>query len=287
MPHLTSYVEADLYEPVNDFCFGNDLVLFARPRYFGGTALSPMFMPLEDGREGTLRTLNVRNFPLSDALRVEMTCAHEKYVAFGHRNGQVSLIDLRESSTTCSIFQHLSSGGSATDLGFLKSATQLLVKRSFGTCQLHDLRLTSSNKTSSSVVLNLSVPKDDILETLSAHCNGFAVDPVDEQTLVSPYINSQHDACLGVWSLGTGARVGSQVLARNPDRDVLYTEICQKTTPAFVSTRKKKDSSFGVWLKCGRFSHSKSKINAKFGSLHHITLPGSWQQESQEALTNS
>ena len=100
LPHATSYVEAPLYEPVHDFCFGTDLVLFACPRFVGNATLTPLFLPLEG--DGALRQLNVRNFPQSDALRVEMTCAssQEKYVAFGHRNGQVSLLDLRQSHTT-------------------------------------------------------------------------------------------------------------------------------------------------------------------------------------------
>jgi hypothetical protein len=240
-------------------------------------------MPLEDGREGALRTLNVQNFPQSDALRVEMTCDKEnKYVAFGHRNGQVSLLDLRQSHTCSNILQHLeddsSHGGSATDLKFLSSCRQLLVKRSFGSCQLHDLRMTTTTttktKTRNSVIYNLTVPKDDIHPTLSANSNGFAVDP-REQALLAPYINAQHEACLGMWSLGTGIMVGSKLLAPNPERNVIHTEVCQRTTPAFSRAGKMDKSSFGVWLKCGPFSES--KINSKFGSLHHVTFPGSWK----------
>ena len=293
----SSYIEAGLYEPVNDFCFGSDLVVFACPRFSGGHTIQPMFMPLDiegsHGDGGNLRALNVRNFPSSDALCVEMTCENnEKYVAFGHRNGQVSLIDLRQSSTVCSIFQHLSSsskspktsngGGSATALRFVNSAKQLLVQRSFGTSQLHDLRMSSNgnnNESSSSLIFNLTTPQDDRItahETLSAHCNGFVVDPVAEQTMISSYINSKQEACLGVWSLGTGIFLGSTVIASNPDQDIIHTEICQNTTPAYVAKgAKKKDGCFGFWLKCGRFCDSKSKVNAKFGSLHHVSMPGS------------
>jgi hypothetical protein len=295
-------VEAPLYEPVNDFCFGNDLVLFACPRFAGNATLTPLFLSFGRG-DGELRTLNVEHFPQSDALRVEMACSsNEKYVAFGHRNGQVSLLDLRQSHTTTILQYHgddessSSLLGSATGLGFLSQTQKLLVKRSFGSCQLHDLRMTTTTsgaKRSSSVVFHLSVPSDEINPTLSANCNGFAVDPTCEQTLIAPYINAQQDACLGVWSLGTGAMVGSRrILAKNTtnaqqqqqqqhdDTDVLYTEVCQRTTPAFFGTSKKmkKDapsSMFGVWLKCGRFS--KSKSNCKFGSLHHAAFPGSWK----------
>jgi hypothetical protein len=276
----------------------------------GNATLTPLFLSFGRG-DGELRTLNVQNFPQSDALRVEMSCSsNEKYVAFGHRNGQVSLLDLRQSHTTTILEYHgdesssssSSTLGSATDLGFLsqQNQQQLLVKRSFGSCQLHDLRMTStmttgsSAKRSSSVIHHLSVPSDEINPTLSANCNGFAVDPTCEQTLIAPYINAQHhEACLGVWSLGTGVMVGSRrILAKktnneqphhqqqqhDDNNDVLYTEVCQRTTPAFFGTGKKmkKDASmFGVWLKCGRFS--KSKSNSKFGSLHHVAFPGSWK----------
>ena len=95
LPSASSYVDVDLYEPVTDFCLGSDLALFACPRYYQSTALSPIFVSLEDGRGevGTLRTLNVQNFPQSDALRVEMTCRqhYEKYVAFGHRSNKVMI----------------------------------------------------------------------------------------------------------------------------------------------------------------------------------------------------
>jgi hypothetical protein len=273
LPHAVTYVEADLYEPVHDFCFGNDLVLFACPRFTGGALLSPLFLPLEGG-DGALRTLNVQNFPQSDALRVEMTCDNEKYVAFGHRNGQVSLLDLRQSHTCCAILQHEGANlGSATDMSFLSSSKQLLVQRSFGSFQLHDLRKLS--KSTSALVSNMSVPDDQLNRTLSANCNGFAVDPTTEQTLVAPYINSKQEACLGVWSLGTGVMVGSKTLAGNPEKDAIFTEVCQRTTRGYSKQTESSSSSFGFWLKCGRFS--RSKINSKVGSLHHITMPGRWK----------
>ena len=197
LPHAMSYTEVAILEPAHDFCFGTDLVLFACPRYSAtSNALNPLFLPLREGSttgggggggSAELRTLNVQNFPQSDALRVELSCSgNEKYVAFGHRNGQVSLLDLRQSHTTTSILQYYDAGssssssvpnngmlGSACDLAFLKqSPNQLLVKRSFGSCQLHDLRKSTSNRVprnvsaSSSVVSHLTVPEEGLHRNL-------------------------------------------------------------------------------------------------------------------------
>lgn len=285
LPHAANYVEADLQTPVHDFCFGNDLAVFACPRYGGSgrnSLLSPLFLPLDHPTSsGLLRSLNVQNFPQSDALRVEMSCQQEKYLAFGHRNGQVSLLDLRQSHTCSAIITSGSAAdfGSATDLAFLSSQTQLLVKRAFGPCQLHDLRKLSPCP--SSLLRTLTLPEQNsgasFHKTLSANCNGFCVDPLTQETLVSPFINSRHQPCLGVWSLTTGDMVGNKVLYKNPKREVYFVELCSKTTLAFHDGPGRvmvDPSSFGAWMKCGRFSDE--KLNSKVGSIHHLTFPGRW-----------
>lgn len=142
----------------------------------------------------------------------------------------------------------------------------------------------------------MTVPSDEINLALTTNCNGFAInanyDNTDEiTTMLSPYINSDSDACLGVWSLKTGHMVGSRVLQQNANcDDTLYVELCQRTTPSFSSNKwdgkcntKMKNvnnnkmslassSSFGVWLKCGAFT--KGKMKSKVGSMHHISFPG-------------
>ena len=274
LPHATTYMEADLHTPVNDFCFGTDLALFAGPRFKGGSPLSPLFLPL-DRPSGDVRILNVRDFPQSDALRVEVACEHEKYVAFAHRNGHVSLLDLRQSQICCGILMHGKELGSATDLAFLSSSTStthLLVKRSFGSTQFHDIRKLS--KSSTSVIYDLKVPCSQLHKTLSANCNGLAVDPMTQQNLVAPYLNQQYEPCLGIWSMRTGDMVGHKILAKNPEKDVIFTELCQRTTPGY-NARGRPSSTFGIWLKSGRFS--KSKIDSRAGSLHHISFPGKWE----------
>lgn len=293
LPDATSFFEMPLQEPVTDFAFGPDLVLFACPRYYGKAALSPTFLTLEDGREGYLRCLNIQNFPHSDALRVEMTCTKEKFIAFGHRNGQVSLLDLRQSQSCCSILQHLPEDstsevlGSATDLKFL-SNHHLLVNRSFGNTQLHDLRQISSKlsqdspttmrRRSTSLLHHLEVPSDGILQTASSTCNGMVVDPTCQQTLLTPYIDSDRNAALGFWSLTTGTFAGKKILATNPEEDPIFVELCPTTTASFLNRGERKHglsnpSDFGVWLKCGRFAKSRP-LSSKAGSLHHLSLPG-------------
>jgi len=326
LPHATSYVEANIPRPVTDFCFGTDIALFSCPRYSprSSESLNPLFLPLEEARtandddstmrytDSAVRSINVRNFPQSDALRVEMVCEQqEKLVAFGHRNGQVSVLDLRASGTVCSILQYEASAegarlsgskqkplGSVSDLGFLAVSSgghRVLVKRSFGSCQLHDLRKVSSSNgssnnrthTSTTVVRNMDVPPDEINSMLTANCNGFAIDPNSNQTMVSPYISSSSgDARLGVWSLDTGRMVGSRLLLANHDRNregstTLYAEVCSKTTPSLQPNGTTDggcdDPSFGVWLKCGAITNG--KLRSRVGSLHQISVPGRWKSD--------
>ena len=330
LPHATSYVEANLPCPVSDFCFGKDIALFSRPKG------NPLFLPLlEDSvlqndfryYDSAVRTLNVRNFPQSDALRIEMMCEQkEKLVPFGHRNGQVSILDLRASTSVCSILQCEASAasktagssgsqprllGSVSDLGFLtggntryssSSGYRVLVKRSFGSCQLHDMRKASSSAygsddshTSTTVVHNMCVPPNEINPMLTSNCNGFAVDPNSHQTMVSPYIcSSSGDARLGVWSLETGHMVGSRCLLANHDQkyvgttSTFHVEVCSRTTPLVQpnSNNSCDTSSFGIWLKCGTITSG--KLRSKFGSLHQISIPGRWENnEAQNQSTAS
>jgi len=293
LPHATSYVEAQLPRPATDFRFGTDIALFACPRYstLSSESLNPLFLPLVEGvdsryLESAFRTINVRNFPQSDALRIEMMCeGQEKLVGFGHRNGQVSVLDLRASSTVCSILQYEASEarkqrllGCVSDLQFLSSGsnTSVLVRRSFGSCQLHDLRKassttnngTSSNHTSTTVVHSMEVPPNELHPTLTANCNGFAVDPNCQQTMVSPYIASPSgDARLGIWSLATGQMVGTRLLSSNDDCEgtTLHAEVCSRTL------QNNNDSSFDIWLKCGAITSG--KLRSRVGSLHKITIP--------------
>lgn len=281
LPHAVNYLEAGLQIPVHDFCFGTDLAVFACP-IFGGqgrkTPLTPLFLPLD--HRGALRSLNVQNFPQSDALRVEMSCEREKYLAFAHRNGQVSFIDLRQSHTNCSIINSeipTAELGSATELKFLLNQRQLLVKRSFGACQIHDLRKLSPCPTSLIRTFrpNIDVPLSEstsLHKMLSANCNGFLVDPNTQQTLISPFVNGLQQPCLGVWNMVSGDMVGAKVLEDNPDRDTFFVELSPTVTPAFDNKGRTRYSSYGAWMKCGRLSAG--KINGKAGSLHHFTCPG-------------
>ena len=306
LPHATSYVEAHLPRPATDFCFGTEIALFACPRYstLSSESLNPLFLPLVEGVDSrfynsAFRTINVRNFPQSDALRIEMMCEQqEKLLGFGHRNGQVSVLDLRASGTVCSILQYEASEGSkgsqpqgcVSDLKFLSAGKdyRVLVKRSFGSCQLHDLRkvssswssTSSSSHTSTTVVHNMNVPPNEIHPTLTANCNGFAVDPNYQHTMVSPYISRPSgDARLGVWSLVTGHMVGSRLLLANHDREesILHAEVCSRTTTTTTIQPNNDDaggdssSSFGVWLKCGAITNG--KLRSRVGSLHQITIP--------------
>jgi hypothetical protein len=312
----TVYFGTNVDLPIHDFCFGTDLVLFSCPRYHSGSEILPLFLPLQRGvgmdSDGgsSIRKLNVRNFPQSDALRVEMSCdQNNKIVAFGHRNGQTSLLDLR-TSNVCTVIQYdgpmqgPTAGmplGSVSDMTFLSTrpSTQILIKRSFGSFQLHDLRKTTSSSSSSSsttVIYNMTIPPQKLNATLSSNCNGFTLDQCGEQTLLSPYVNQSNDACLGTWSLQTGLMVGSRVLLPNtPDRQTSYVELCKNQVPAFSSSssssaaaaaaasssstlgtnNKGESDAWAAWFKCG--AYTKGKISSKVGSLHEMSFPGRWK----------
>ena len=284
LPHATNYVVADLHTPVHDFCFGPDLAIFACPRFGGqgrNSILTPLFLRL-DQSSGVLRSLNVQNFPQSDALRVEMSCEKEKYIAFAHRNGQVSLLDLRQSSTNSAIIDSgfpATERGSATDLLFLANQHHLLVKRSFGSCELHDLRMLSPCPRSLVQIFRAkehAPPQCSFHKMLSSNCNGLMVDPNTQQTLMSPYVNGMQQPCLGVWNMVSGDMVGTKVLHDNPMQETFYVELMSTTTPGFDSRGRLKSGSFGAWMKCGRFSEE--KIQTKTGSLHHLTFPGRYEE---------
>jgi hypothetical protein len=135
-------------------------------------------------------------------------------------------------------------------------------------------------------VHNLCVPPSEI-HPLTRNCNGFAVDPNGQQTMVSPYISSPSgDARLGIWSLETGHMVGSRLLMANHygDREdtILHVEMCSRTVPSLQPNNgtKTDDSSFGVWLKCGAIT--KGKLWSKVGSLHQIAIPGRWKCDTEK-----
>jgi hypothetical protein len=189
--------------------------------------------------------------------------------------------------------------GSVSDLAFLGDHGMddklLLVKRSFGSSQLHDLRVSSVStgksesvfspphglSSSKTLVQNFALPSDQINATLSLNCNGLAVDGI-AHTMFSPYIQSNGDACVGIWSLRSGALVESRLLisdngigGSNGD-DVVFVEMSQRLTPSYVS--KKHDSykakaGCGLWLKCGTFTNT-NNASSKAGNLFHISVPG-------------
>jgi hypothetical protein len=282
-----------------DFCFGKDLVLFSSLRTnLYNEPVPPLFLPLGSGG-GILRKLHVRNFPASDALRIEMACDDsDRYIVFGHRNGQASLIDLRASNTVSSIFhceESESSPRAATPLGSVLDmcfvsefdSKQLLVRRSHGSHQLHDLRMSTNNhrndlSSSPSMMWNMAPPMEEIDPALTRRCNGFALDPIGKQTLISPYINANKDAVLGVWSLKTGLMVGSKLLKKSSGKDdVLYAEMCQRVTPSYATRGSRTKSisssstSWAAWLKCGAVTSDKTNLNV--GSLHQVSFPGHWE----------
>lgn len=197
-------------------------------------------------------------------------------VAIGHRNGDLSLVDIRSrrSRTAKQDF------GPVTSLNYV-SPTTLLSRSYSGIVLLHDLRSLSSNTAGSSIVYDFSVPVGQRNKRLSAKCSGIAVDSTGT-TILSPFVD-QHDLPnLATWSLHTGDFVGCKALAHDDDRTptshtcgISWVEL----SPTLTAGRRwtngddccsldERPNSCGFWYKCGQTTRTSSGGS----SIHHVSL---------------
>ena len=141
------------------------------------------------------------NFPRSDVLCVEFDQGSNGRTAmFGHRNGAVSIVDRR-----CTLAKQLTNEnaneGSVSSIlcPTLSNGRTVLVKKSFGSCFLYDVRKMGKH----SQVHSMVGPDLHSSTTLSACCSGVALDPT-ESVVISPYLSMNNTVSLGLWSLRTG-----------------------------------------------------------------------------------
>jgi len=250
--HRNPIMMANLLEPVHDFCFRETQVIFAplKPRF--SDIWQPLFIPIFGN---TVMSLPITNFPQSDALRIELNNDDDKLIAFGHRNGVLSLYDIR--NHTCTTTTNAQSAmGSITDIKFMNT-NHIMVKRSFGCCQLIDMRMSAE------VVHTFSPPCCH--PTLSANTNGMITNS-DESVLLSTFITTAGtDCCIGVWSIATGQYLGQRVLQYNSNKDRIFAELCQTQSTS--------------WIKLGNFSPTKRSsllVNGDSSSLCRLDFPERW-----------
>mmetsp|Transcript_27732 Transcript_27732/g.42451 ORF Transcript_27732/g.42451 Transcript_27732/m.42451 type:complete len:710 (-) Transcript_27732:57-2186(-) len=274
----------------------------------------------------TFSRYNLQKFPQSDVLCIEhhqQASSTKSTLLCGHRNGQISIVDRRSRITsgilgTDSSSSWLSSKkkgnkrnnsvGSTTAAATFGSTTKILTtpgesnnvlcKGSLsGSCRLYDIRkLGTATKSRgngsycSSMVWDMAVPSDLLCPTglSSSCCSGLAVDPTCT-IVISPFVNTHKDPCLGVWSLSTGEFVGSRSVVppsssssnnnnNNRGLGVPYCELSSTVTNAYemsvsreyCNTTRSSDM-FGLWFKCRSVVPN---APVALGSIHHVVMPG-------------
>ena len=234
------------------------------------------------------------NAPKSDALCIERSL--ERFYV-GHRNGYLSVVDLRTNDTNSFATTRDSSAGSLTKVMVMADGNQILAKHSFGSCFLWDLRMLGQERNGSvSPVLHLKVPKHVIHTTKSSRCNGVALDPT-QSIAISPFVNKQDEqACLAFWSTSSGTFIGYRKLELQQSIESNATEtkqahtgsgmsLCELSstlTPGWKPFSSSVDGdmvepnhdSWGLWFKFGSSIGARTKVPNFVSSIHHVTFPG-------------
>jgi len=225
--------------------------------------------------------------PKSDALCIER---HAERFYTGHRNGWLSIVDLRTEYTD-SFAPEDASAGSLTKIMVMGDGNQILTKHSFGSCFLWDVRMMGHESDGKvSPLLQLRVPKSMIHRTKSSCCNGVALDPT-ESIFISPFANFNERACLAFWSLASGAFIGSRELCAAesmPDAETAnnvvgmpHCELSSTITPGWKpitsfnggDTVEPDNDAWGLWFKIG-LSFTRQPTPSFVCSIHHVTFPG-------------
>ena len=211
----------------------------------------------------------------SEALSVQYL---DDQVLCGYRNGSVSLYDERGTSQVSTAA--MSSLGSATSIHPLQDGNSVVVKYSFGSCRVLDVRKFNTNAGSSdkATVMDLAIPNSLVHKTNSTRCTGVALDPTE--TIVTSPFAGQNNVSFALWCLKTGKFLRSIDLgwAGNNTRLPPFCELSSKTTSGFAirpgwdSTMPliTKESDFGVWFKSKPMNPS---TPPDCGGIHHLSFP--------------
>lgn len=232
-------------------------------------------------KETALNT-QVSKYLKSDALCLEHL--DENTVLFGHRNGAISLLDVR-SGDIHSVSCPDKRSGSTKCLLPLACDKMFIAKKLFGDCHVFDLRKmkTGWNDNASSVVLNLKCPEEMIDRMLSTCCSGIAINP-SENVVISPFSDRNRSGRFALWSLSNGNLIGSKSIRNLKPQQGLsraalpHCELRATVTPSFEIAEsqpkhfaRSKKNSWSVWFKSGEVEPDAPDC---MGSIHQLTFPG-------------
>ena len=255
---------------VNDFCLSrNRTVAFVH-----GTDSESGVSYLDLTNGGYLQFPKYRSEALSiQYLGDQLLC--------GHRDGSVSLHDRRGSLGYQVSTPAITANGSSTSIYTLRDGNSVVVKGSFGSCRVLDVRkLQNSNSGSSSTATlrNLCIPTSLVHKTKSTRCTGVAIDPT-ESIVISPYAG-QNSVSFALWCMKSGTFLRSIDLGMKDNDTQLppFCELSSKTTPG-VSIKQSRgstgpqiaiESNFGIWFKSGPMNPSSPPT---CGGIHHLSFP--------------
>ena len=214
----------------------------------------------------------------SEPLCIKFRNEHD--AIFGLRNGCVQVYD-RRSSTSVSSGNHehgkLNLFGSATSvLPLHNNENVVLVRGSFGTCRLFDLRRLGNKKKSH--VCQYTLPELPGLSTQSGGCTGIAVDP-EESIIVAPYTSRKmsdgaQQLKLAVWEKG-GDFLCEVPIGKSKLNGSVFCELSSIVTPGYGLQQERGTpvianiGRFGLWYKTNAFADD---IPSRVGGVHHIVF---------------
>jgi len=232
-------------------------------------------------KETSLKT-QIGKYPKSDALCLEHL--DENTVLFGHRNGAISLLDVRNGAVH-KVSSADQNGGSTKSLLPLACGNIFIAKKLFGDCHVFDLRKTEARRNDDSLrmIWNLVTPVGIADRMLSSCCTGIAVDP-SEKVVISPFSDHNRLGHVGFWSLTSGRLIGSKAIntlasAQSGSRTNLpHCELRSTVTPSWkIDTSQRKHcvtsckNSWSLWFKSWEVEPNAPHC---MGSIHQLTFPG-------------
>ena len=250
---------------IHDFLFTNTKIVAFAPLIDRQTTHVTLFHDIHTGHSTNLQR---KHFGSSDSLCL---ASMGDNIVHGHRNGTLTVIDHRCRTPVAKTEED--SMGSITGMLALDRFHNLLAKTSFGTVLLYDMRMIKVSQ-------ELTIASDSIHPTMSSCCVGLALDPTMKM-VISPYSDSQSQVHLAVWSLQTGALVGTRQVSRHKANGLPHFELRETITPAWEWTRDERDEDlvvtqaqgrWGLWFKSGAIEPLAPNT---MGSIHHVHFPGS------------
>jgi hypothetical protein len=267
---------------VDDFCFGGaNLSTVVFPHVTESRA-AVTFLNLETQRVHKQQSSNWSDSaPLCVQYRTHSNDNCDQLL-LGHRDGTLSMIDIRSSdtqfATSCA-----DDFGSVSSILQLKTNEHLIVaKGSFGSCCVFDVRrMNNNNKRDLSRHQQASVfkllPPNDVHYTKSTNCTGVAVDPL-ENVVIAPYATETNQVMASLWAIDSGKLLRTMKLEDASTLDnhcPLFCELNSTSTCGFRMSSTNEltpiitGGRWGVWYKSRSAS---SPLIPGTGSIHHISF---------------